>query len=566
MKSCRILYLLVLLIFGCKKSPSPFIPETPVKSSIATNGMVVSAHPLATAVGVSILKQGGNAVDAAIAVQFALAVCYPVAGNLGGGGFMVVRTSDGKVDALDYREVAPASSHRDMYLDSLGNALTDLSQNGHLAAGVPGTVAGLAASFKKYSQLKNWQLLVQPAIDMARYGIALTEREAKNLNEQRALFDKVNTQPSAFVSRNWKEGDILIQSDLAETLERIKGQGRDGFYKGITAQKMVEEMERGKGIITLSDLSRYEAKWRIPLSTTYRGYKIHSMPPPSSGGVALIQLLKSVEPFSLSEMPYHGDEMVHLMAESERRVYADRASYLGDADFFPVPVRELTDSQYIASRMKDFDTLMTTPSSAVNAGDIVNEHEQTTHISTVDKDGNAVAVTTTLNGAYGSSVVVGGAGFLLNNEMDDFSIKPGVANLYGLIGAEANKIEPGKRMLSSMTPTIVEKNNSLFMVVGTPGGSTIITSVFQSLVNVIDYGMDAATAVAKPRFHHQWKPDSIMVERGGLDSTVMINLKQKGHKFKERKPFGRVEAIIVLPNGQLQGGADPRGDDHAMGY
>jgi len=565
MKAVLFLLLLTFVSFSCQKR-GPHIPDTPQKTATSEHGMVVTAHPLATEVGVSVLKKGGNAIDASIAVQLALAVCYPVAGNLGGGGFMVVRTADGKVSALDYREMAPAAAKKDMYLDSLGNALSDLSQHGHLAAGVPGTVAGLWASYEKFSKLKNWKILVQPAIDLAREGVALTEREAKNLNEQRSLFEKVNTSPTIFTSKIWKAGDVLKQEELAITLELIRDQGVDGFYKGVTAQKIVSEMQRGKGVISARDLENYRAKWRVPLSTQYKTFKVYSMPPPSSGGVALIQLLKSVEAFDFKSMRYHDVSMMHLMVEAERRVYADRASHLGDADFYPVPVSALIDSGYIADRMKDFDANSATSSKVIKAGLEQVEHEETTHLSIVDEEGNAVAVTTTLNGAYGSSVVVGDAGFLLNNEMDDFSIKPGVANLYGLIGAEANKIEPGKRMLSSMTPTIVEKNGKLFMVVGTPGGSTIITSVFQALINVIEYSMDAQSAVAEPRFHHQWKPDSIQIERGGFDTLVIQKLKKMGHQFKERKPFGRLEAIMVLPDGRLQGGADPRGDDHAMGY
>jgi gamma-glutamyltranspeptidase/glutathione hydrolase len=568
MKPFFFLFLLVVVSLSCHKNGPhlPHSPHTPIKTSTAAHGMVVSAHPLATEVGVSVLENGGNAIDASIAVQLALAVCYPVAGNLGGGGFMVVRTADGQVAALDYREMAPAAARKDMYLDSLGNALTDLSQHGHLAAGVPGTIAGLWASFEKFSKLKNWKGLVQPAIDLARDGVVLTEREARNLNEQRSLFEKVNTSATIFTSQIWKAGDVLKQEELANTLELIRDHGVDGFYKGATAQKLVSEMERGKGIISNKDLENYRAKWRIPLSTQYKTYKVYSMPPPSSGGVALIQLLKSVESFDFKNMAYHDAAMMHLMVEAERRVYADRASHLGDADFYPVPVSALIDSTYAVGRMKDFDTSHASSSRVIKAGLEQREHEETTHLSIVDVEGNAVAVTTTLNGAYGSSVVVGGAGFLLNNEMDDFSIKPGVANLYGLIGAEANKIEPGKRMLSSMTPTIVEKDGKLFMVVGTPGGSTIITSVFQALINVFEFGMDAQTAVAEPRFHHQWKPDSIQLERGGFDSMVIQKLKKMGHQIKERKPFGRLEAILVLPDGRLQGGADPRGDDHAMGY
>ena len=564
MNRSLVLCIILSLLISCKQNPEPG-KHSPVKSVVENNGMVVTAHPVATDIGVEILKAGGNAVDASIAVQFALAVCFPVAGNLGGGGFMLYRDAGGQVAALDYRETAPSRSTKDMYLDAKGNAVTDLSQHGHLACGIPGTVAGLYEAFQKYSQLKDWKKLVEPAILLASKGVVLTAKEAEGLNNNRELFLKVNKVSTVFTDKEWKEGDLLIQADLAKTLERIRDLGKDGFYKGETARYIVEEMKRGGGIISSEDLANYQAKWRTPLSTMYRGYKVHLMPPPSSGGVALIQLLESVEPFDLRKMGFQSVSIIHLMVEAERRVYADRARHLGDGDFYQVPVEGLTDSNYIAMRMKDFDPVQAGRSSKLDAGQ-PNESDQTTHLSIVDKHGNAVAVTTTLNGGYGSSVVVKGAGFILNNEMDDFSIKPGVANLYGLIGAEANKIEPGKRMLSSMTPTIVEKDGKLKLVVGTPGGSTIITSVFQTIVNILDFQMDAAAAVAQPRFHHQWLPDSIQVEKGGLSDTVVAQLKSKGHAFKFRKQYGRVEAILVTPDGRLQGGADPRGDDHAAGY
>ncbi|MBK7222668.1 MAG: gamma-glutamyltransferase [Saprospiraceae bacterium] len=562
----RILFLcfVISLLLTCKQTPEP-ANHAPVKSAVEENGMVVTAHPLATEIGVQILKSGGNAVDASIAVQFALAVCFPVAGNLGGGGFMLYRSAQGQVAALDYRESAPALSSKDMYLDEKGNAVTERSLYGHLACGIPGTVAGLYEAFQKYSQLKDWKTLVEPAILLAKKGVVLTAKEAEGLNDNRDLFLMVNKESTVFTDKVWKEGDLLIQADLAKTLERIRDHGKDGFYKGETAKYIVEEMKNGGGIISSDDLANYQAKWRTPLSTTYRGYKVHLMPPPSSGGVALIQLLESVEPFDIRNMGFQSVATIHLMVEAERRVYADRSRHLGDSDYYRVPVKGLTDSTYIATRMKNFDQKHAGRSTEMEAGQ-PKESDQTTHLSIVDKDGNAVAVTTTLNGGYGSSVVVRGAGFILNNEMDDFSVKPGVANLYGLIGAEANKIEPGKRMLSSMTPTIVEKGGKLRLVVGTPGGSTIITSVFQTIVNILDFQMDPADAVARPRFHHQWLPDSIQVEKGGLSDTVIAQLKTKGHGFKFRKPYGRVEAIYVTPDGKLHGGADPRGDDHAAGY
>lgn len=564
MSRLLVLYIIISLFHSCKQTQETIKPS-PVKSAVEKNGMVVSAHPLATDIGVKTLQAGGNAVDASIAVQFALAVCFPAAGNLGGGGFMLYRSAQGQVAALDYREAAPALSSKDMYLDKNGNANTELSLYGHLACGVPGTVAGLFEAFQKYSQLKDWKALVEPAIQLAKYGVVLTAKEADGLNNNRELFDKVNKRPTIFTQKIWREGDVLIQTELAKTLEQIRDHGKDGFYKGETARYIVDEMKNGGGIISYNDLASYQAKWREPLSTNYKGHKVHVMPPPSSGGVALIQLLESIEPFDLRNMGFQSAATVHLMVEAERRVYADRAMHLGDSDFYNVPVVGLTDSNYIATRMKDYNADRAGNSSEMKAGQ-PNESEQTTHLSIVDKQGNAVAVTTTLNGGYGSSVVVKGAGFILNNEMDDFSVKPGVANLYGLIGAEANKIEPGKRMLSSMTPTIVEKDGKLKLVVGTPGGSTIITSVFQTIVNILDFQMEPDVAVARPRFHHQWLPDSIQVEKGGLSDSVVGQLKIKGHAFKFRKQYGRVEAILVKQDGRLHGGADPRGDDHAAGY
>lgn len=554
----------ILLLLSCKQNIENKTLYPITKSAVGDSVMVVTAHPLATAAGLEILKQGGNAVDAAITVQFVLAVCYPGAGNIGGGGFMVYRQVNGEVAGLDYREKAPAAATADMYLDSLGNPIDEKSQMGHLAAGVPGTVDGMIEAFEKYSKLKDWKKLIEPAIKLAKDGFKITDNEANNLNEGQPNFQKYNATQTAFHKANWKEGDLLTQPELALTLEFIRDQGRAGFYEGSVAELIVAEMKNANGIITMEDLKNYKSAWRTPITFDYRGHKIISMPPPSSGGIALFQLLKMIEPYDVGALSFQSAAAVHLMTEAERRVYADRAHYLGDPDFIRVPIEAITDSTYIQNRMKDFNPRLASVSSDIKHG--VIESEETTHYSIVDPMGNAVAVTTTLNGGYGSFTVVKGAGFLLNNEMDDFSVKPGTANMYGLIGAEANKIEPGKRMLSSMTPTIIEKDGKLKMVVGTPGGSTIITSVFQTIVNVIDFGMNVDQAVQSPRFHHQWLPDVISIEEDAVDIKERKILESIGHTFKVRSPIGRVEAILVDKDQRLKGAADKRGDDDAKGY
>ncbi|WP_018627448.1 gamma-glutamyltransferase [Niabella aurantiaca] len=538
---------------------------TSTKHINASNGAVVSAHPLASMAGLEMLKKGGNAVDAAIATQWALAVVYPGAGNIGGGGFMVARLANKEKIAIDYREMAPSGAHRDMYLDANGNAVAAKSLNGHLSSGVPGTVAGLFAA-QRYAKLP-MRVLIQPAIDFAEHGFVITAAEARGLNANREDFQQFSTRPTAFVKQaQWREGDTLIQKELAATLRRIQENGQPGFYEGETARLIVEEMKRGSGIISLDDLKTYQAKLRQPLGFTYRGYQIIGMPMPSSGGLLLNQMLKMIEPYNIGAMGFATPAAVQLMTEAERRAYADRARYMGDADFVKVPVKELTSEAYLKNRMQDYDPQKAGNSKQTAEGIVPGyESEETTHLSVLDKEGNAVAVTTTLNNSYGSRTVVGGAGFLLNDEMDDFSAKPGSPNLFGAVGGKANAIAPGKRMLSSMAPTLVLKNNAPFLVVGTPGGTTIPTSVFQTIVNIIDFNMSTDDAVNKPKFHHQWLPDRIDIESGFPEQTSRA-LEKMGYKLYNRKQIGRTEVIKVQPGGKMEAVADHRGDDSAAGF
>ncbi|MGA0274115.1 MAG: gamma-glutamyltransferase [Flavobacteriaceae bacterium] len=528
-------------------------------------GAVVSAREEASKIGVEILARGGNAFDAMIATDLALTVCYPNAGNISGGGFLVYRQAAGTSGSLDYREKAPMAATENMYLDKEGAIIPNKSTLGGLAVGVPGTVAGLEAIHQKFGSLP-WEELVQPAIDLAKNGYFVTEKQAKSFASKRAEFIQMNGD-STFYAQNFKAGSVVKNLALAKTLERIAVEGSAGFYQGPNAEALIQRVQETGGIMTLEDLKAYKPVWRTPIYLNYKDLRLITMGPPSSGGICLGQIMKMIAPYDIGQYKQNSEEAVQIMVEAERRSYADRSKYLGDPDFISIPSDSLLDTAYLAARMENFSFNEATPSSAIEPGSIIwEESEETTHYSILDSMGNAVAVTTTLNGSYGSKVYVESGGYFLNNEMDDFSSKPGVPNMFGLIGGKANAIAPEKRMLSAMTPTIVEKNGKLSMIVGTPGGSTIITSVLQTVLNVYEFGMSMQEAVTAPRFHHQWLPDVVVFEPERFDPEFIKKLQAKGYDIKEAytRIIGRVDAIHLSEDQKITTGADPRGDDKAV--
>lgn len=564
-----LLCLFVLLSFWQCNSPQKEILQatTPVLGVTSQKAMVVSAREEASKIGSEIMQQGGNAFDAMVATEMALAVCYPNAGNLGGGGFMVYRTHKGEIGALDYREKAPLRAFKDMYLDQNNKYLQHKSKTGGLAVGVPGTIAGIFKAHQKFGSLP-MQSILRPVILLAKNGFKITEKQAKQFNDHRAVFKQVNQENSIF-TKNFKVGDVFKNEALANTLQQISDNGRKAFYQGDIAKILVAFLQKNKSIISLKDLENYQAIWREPIVFNYKDLRIISMSPPSSGGICMAQILKTTANYPIAVYGHNTTKTIQVLVEAQRRAYADRSHYLGDPDFINIPVDSLLSDAYLKNRMDSFSFDGATPSHQIKHGNILApESKETTHYSIVDSYGNAIAATTTLNASFGSKLYSKKLGFFLNNEMDDFSAKPGTPNLFGLIGADANAIAPQKRMLSSMTPTLVEKDNKLWMSLGTPGGSTIITSVLQTILNVYEFNMSMQQAVDAPRFHHQWLPDVVKVEATSFDAKTIKDLENKGYVIDYKNPssIGTVDAILVHPDGSFEAGADKRGDDTAVGF
>lgn len=550
-----------LAIFAISITLSFGAANPPIQDRTGT-GLVLSSHELANKIGKEVLDKGGNAIDAAVAVGYALAVVHPAAGNIGGGGFAVIHLANGENTTLDFREMAPLKASRDMYLDSKGEVIKDASTIGYLAAGVPGTVKGMSAMLDRYGTMKLKDLMA-PAIKLAEKGYLINDRQEQTMLEAKDMFKEFPSSSKYFLKKDgntYKSGDLFVQKDLAKTLKLIAKEGPDAFYKGKIADLIATDMAKNKGIITKEDLAQYQAIWRKPVEGTYRGYDIISMSPPSSGGAHIIEILNIMENANIENLGFASSKTLHIMAEAMRQAYADRSEYMGDPDFVKIPLDKLTSKEYAKEIYAKIPKDKALPSSKVKPGlGKIHEGHNTTHYSVLDSKGNAVSITYTINASYGSGAAVEGAGFLLNDEMDDFSIKPGVPNLYGLVGGEANAIEPKKRPLSSMSPTIILKDGKVFMVVGSPGGSRIITTVLQVISNVIDHKMDISTAVESPRFHMQWLPDEIRTEPFGIIKDVQNNLEKMGYKITKEPYMGDVNAIMVDPKtGKIIGSMDTR--------